>query len=145
MTIRRNVALVIMNDAGHILIGERSDLPGAWQLPQGGIDAGEDAETAGWRELAEETGLGADDVALVTKAGPFTYHLPSGVVSERGFSGQEQTYLLFRLTAPAAILRPNEEFRSFRWAPRSEVLSLAVSFKRPCYEAAFRVFFGELP
>ncbi len=145
MTIRRNVALVIMNDVGHILIGERSDIPGAWQLPQGGIDAGEDAETAGWRELAEETGLGPDAVTLIAKAGPFTYHLPPGIVSDRGFSGQEQMYLLFRLTNGAVVLHPNEEFRSFRWAPRSEVLSCAVSFKRPCYEAAFRVFFGNEP
>ncbi len=143
MTIRRNVALVIVNDAGHILIGERSDTPGAWQLPQGGIDDGEDPETAGWRELAEETGLGPETADLTATAGPFTYHLPAGVASERGFTGQEQTYLLFRLTAPAAILRPNDEFRSFRWADRNEVLSLVVSFKRPCYEAAFRAFFGE--
>lgn len=144
MTIRRNVALVVINSAGRILIGERSDIPGAWQLPQGGIDPGETAEEAGWRELAEETGLGPEAVEIVGTAGPFTYHLPAGVISERGFTGQEQIYLFFRTISPEVTIRPNEEFRAFQWVERSEVLKRAVDFKRPCYEAAFHAFFGKL-
>jgi len=143
MTIRRNVALVVVDAAGRILIGERSDIAGAWQLPQGGVEPDEDIEAAGWRELSEETGLGPDMATLVGRAGPFTYHLPKGAASKRGFAGQEQTYLFFRLARDGVTVRPNEEFRAFRWAGRAEVLALAVDFKRPCYEAAFRAFFGE--
>jgi len=145
MTIRRNVALVVIDLAGRILIGERSDIAGAWQLPQGGIDEGETVEEAGWRELAEETGLGPETAKLVGTAGPFTYHLPEEVVSERGFTGQEQIYLFFRLVHNEATIHPNEEFRAFRWTDRTEVLRCAPDFKRPCYEAAFRAFFGETP
>ncbi len=145
MTLRKNVALVIVNGAGQVLIGERTDIASAWQLPQGGVDPGETIEAAGWRELAEETGLGPETVVLAGSAGPFVYHLPEGVVSERGFNGQEQTYLLFRLTDATVNPQPNEEFRLFRWVSPREAIDLVVSFKRPCYEAAFRTFFGENP
>ncbi|HOW52595.1 MAG TPA: RNA pyrophosphohydrolase [bacterium] len=143
MNLRPNVALIVIDGAGKILIGERTDIAGAWQLPQGGIDTGEEAETAAWRELAEETGLTPAEVTLAGKSGPFSYRLPNGAVVARGFAGQEQTYFLFRLTAPTATLRPNDEFRAFRWEEPAAVLALAVDFKRPCYAAAFRELFGE--
>lgn len=145
MNLRPNVALVVVDGAGRILIGERTDIAGAWQLPQGGIDAGENAETAAWRELAEETGLTRAAVILAGHAGPFSYRLPNGAVAARGFEGQEQTYFLFRLTAPTVTLRPSDEFRAFRWEEPATVIALAVDFKRPCYAAAFRELFGERP
>lgn len=143
MSLRPNVALVVTDKSGRILIGERSDIAGAWQLPQGGIDAGESAEKAAWRELTEETGLTRAEVMLAGRAGPFSYRLPGGAVAARGFTGQEQTYFLFRLEEPTAELRPNDEFRAFRWEEPATVLALAVDFKRPCYTAAFRELFGE--
>jgi putative (di)nucleoside polyphosphate hydrolase len=143
MILRPNVALVVVDGAGRILIGERTDIAGAWQLPQGGIDEGETPEMAAWRELAEETGLTSTAVALTAHAGPFSYRLPDGAVAVRGFTGQEQTYFLFRLESPTVTLRPNDEFRAFRWEEPATVLTLAVDFKRPCYAAAFRELFGE--
>jgi len=143
MNLRPNVALIVVDGAGKILIGERTDIAGAWQLPQGGIDTGEEAETAAWRELAEETGLTRALVRLAGTAGPFSYRLPGGAVTARGFEGQEQRYFLFRLTASTVTLRPNDEFRAFRWEEPATVLSLAVDFKRPCYAAAFRELLGE--
>ncbi len=142
MKLRPNVALVVRDGAGRLLIGERSDMVGAWQLPQGGVEAGEAPEAAAWRELAEETGLTRAEVSLAGSAGPFSYRLPNGVVAARGFIGQEQTYFLFRLEKPATP-RPNDEFRAFRWEEPAAVLALAVDFKRPCYAAAFRELFGE--
>ena len=78
MQFRAGVVAVVTNSRGQIMAFERSDVPGAWQLPQGGINVGEDVGDAAWRELFEETGLGPDQVELSTSipSGPPTNGRP---------------------------------------------------------------------
>jgi putative (di)nucleoside polyphosphate hydrolase len=144
MTHRRNVALVIQDAAGRILIGERGDIAGAWQIPQGGMEKDESPEEAAWRELVEETGFGPDAVSLMNSTGPFCYLFPERARNRGEFTGQEQIYFLFKVIDASALPRPNDEFRSFRWETKETVLALAVDFKRPCYAAAFHAFFGDM-
>ena len=70
--------IMLMNAEGKIFVGQRNDSPlEAWQMPQGGIDPGEDAEAAALRELGEETGVMPDKVELIAEApGEFVYDLP---------------------------------------------------------------------
>ena len=67
------------DSAGRLMAFERCDTPGAWQLPQGGIDSGETPEQAAWRELEEETGLGPEEVVLDGPLGDWTVYESSKV------------------------------------------------------------------
>jgi putative (di)nucleoside polyphosphate hydrolase len=89
---RANVAAIVVNADGQIMAFERGDLPGEWQLPQGGIDEGETPVEAAWRELEEETGLGSKEVELVDEFPEWTaYTYPTGV-RKNGRLGQAQRW-----------------------------------------------------
>lgn len=145
--------IIIINSAGLIFVGQRIDTTAeAWQLPQGGIDEGEDAETAAMRELGEETGIQPDKVELVAVApGEFYYDLPDDLVGKlwKGkWRGQRQRWFLYRLTGDDSdidIATPHQEFRAWRWAPMAEVIALAVPFKRDLYQAVFSALGDHLP
>jgi putative (di)nucleoside polyphosphate hydrolase len=62
---RPNVAAILQRENGDIFVAERISVPGAWQFPQGGIDEGEDAETALFRELAEEIGIKREQLTVI--------------------------------------------------------------------------------
>jgi len=145
---RPNVAIVVLNHDGQLLACERSDLPGVWQVPQGGIEVGESEEDALMRELEEE--IGTNDIEMIGK-------LPEKVIYEwpeelyrRGFHGQEQTYFLVRLNPDAQIhfAMDNPEFSSFAWVSAKEFLSRISGFKREPYAKAIDLihyyFPGEL-
>ena len=87
-TFRANVGVVVADHAGRVLALSRAGRPGAWQLPQGGLDMGEEPEAAAWRELEEETGLDAEQVELVAEHPRWlTYELPPELepyVAEKG-------------------------------------------------------------
>ncbi|KAA0916386.1 RNA pyrophosphohydrolase [Aquicoccus porphyridii] len=147
---RRNVGVMLVNRAGHAFVGQRidSDVP-AWQMPQGGIDAGEDPREAALRELEEETGVSRDLVTVEAETdGWIAYDLPHDIVPRiwnGRYKGQEQKWFLLRFHGTDEQVRidadDHQEFSQWRWLPPEEVLAQIVPFKRPVYEqviAAFR-------
>jgi putative (di)nucleoside polyphosphate hydrolase len=139
-----NVAAILRNPEGKILVCERIDAPGAWQFPQGGIDPGETAEEALRREVWEEISV-PDGYTIAARRGPYRYEYPEGA-SKRGFQGKEQEYFLLEYTGdPAAIdlVTAHPEFRGCRWiAPREFQLSWLPKMKKAVYAAVFEDFFG---
>lgn len=140
------VGVMLMNRDGALFVGQRTDsaLP-AWQMPQGGIDAGETVEAAALRELAEETGIGPELVELVAVTPDWLrYDLPPdliGKVWKGRYRGQEQKWVLLRFTGRDDEVRidtAHPEFSAWRWLPPDEVLAQIVPFKREVYAAALQ-------
>ncbi len=140
---RNNVAAIVRNADGLLLTGERRDIPGQWQLPQGGIDGGETPEEALWRELEEETGLRRDRLILRQSAGPFSYRFPEHTHYWRGFIGQRQHYFLLDIIDDSVVAEPSEEFIGWMWLTPSEVYKRVIDFKKAVYRQAFTALLGE--
>ena len=137
------VGLAITNADGLIWAGERLDAPGAWQMPQGGIDAGEGIEEAGLRELTEETGL---EPGAVTVAGRtpdwITYDLPPEIAARlwKGrYAGQAQIWLHLAYPGPDAavdLTLHDQEFSRWTWLDPAALMERIVPFKREVYARA---------
>ncbi len=143
---RPNVGAVLFNPAGLVLVARRVDLPndeapaGAWQLPQGGIDEGEDPRQAVLRELAEEIGTAKAEV-IGEHEDWLTYDLPApliGVAWQGRYRGQRQRWFALRFTGVDSDIRfdldPHPEFDAWKWVKLASLPDLAVPFKRPIYE-----------
>ena len=142
---RPNVAAILVDPAGRILVGERVNLRESWQFPQGGLDPGETPEAGLPRELREELSLEPDDYAVEAKRGPYRYLFPPGR-TKQGYRGQEQHYFRLRLAAPASrvnVHTAHPEFRAVRWIePADFRLAWLPEMKRAVYRQVFRDFFG---
>ena len=145
---RPNVGVVLFNPAGRVWLGRRVRTPGPynWQFPQGGVDAGEDWETAARRELLEETGVSSAEVLAVTPDW-ITYDFPpghGGSKAARGFLGQKQKWFAMRFTGDDSEVdlqaHPPIEFDAWRWGQLDEVRSLIVPFKRAAYGQVIAAF-----
>lgn len=140
--------ILIVNRAGQVFVGQRLDTKvEAWQPPQGGIDPGEDAQTAALRELGEETGIAPDKVTLITEApGEFFYDLPDALIGriwQGKWRGQRQRWFLFRFHGTdddVNIATAHQEFRDWRWVDPGDVVGLAVDFKRALYRDVMAAF-----
>jgi putative (di)nucleoside polyphosphate hydrolase len=133
---RANVAAIVVNADGQIMAFERGDLPGEWQLPQGGIDEGETPVEAAWRELEEETGLGSKEVELVDEFPEWTaYTYPAGV-RNNGRLGQAQRWFTFRVSDKDVEPRPDGvEFTDWKWVTREWMVDNAVDFRQSSYRS----------
>ena len=136
-TYRKNVAVIVLNEAGKILACRRSDQHRTWQLPQGGVDDGESLEQTLFRELLEEIGTDSVDV-IGLLPDSITYEWPPEEY-HRGFRGQEQSYFLVRLRAGIEIdlsQAIDHEFDAVCWMGMNEFLTHVSGFKAPAYRQA---------
>lgn len=145
---RPAVGIMLINPARHVWVGQRRDNSlEAWQMPQGGLDPGEDVLEGALRELEEETGIVRGLVELVAQAPKeLTYDLPAdliGKVWKEPWRGQRQSWFLMRFLGADAdvnIATPEPEFRAWKWAPPAELPALIVPFKRRLYEDVVAAF-----
>ncbi len=143
---RPNVAAIIVNNKREMLICARSDMPYVWQIPEGGINEGEDPKTALLRELKEE--IGTDEVDIIAKIPfPIKYMFPEESIGKKGrnfkarYIGQEQSYFLVHLHEDAQIdLRTffPQEFVNVRWVNANEFLEKIIGFKKEAYTTAVK-------
>jgi putative (di)nucleoside polyphosphate hydrolase len=143
--LRTNVAAIIKRADGKILLGERSNVAGAWQFPQGGVKRSESAREALSRELQEELSLVPAHYRVIESKGPYRYLFPLGRTKE-GYHGQEQTYFLiefFGVDSDIDITTEEPEFVQFRWIQPNEFqMNWAPGFKQAVYRQVFFDFFG---
>ncbi|MBP2275854.1 MULTISPECIES: RNA pyrophosphohydrolase [Sphingomonas] len=140
--------LMILNADGKVFVGQRIDAEvEAWQMPQGGIDAGEDAQTAAIRELGEETGIAPDKVELIAIApDELFYDLPEelvGKVWKGKWRGQRQRWFLYRFLGSDAdidIATEHQEFKDWTWVEPHTLPEVIVAFKKPLYEQVLAAF-----
>jgi putative (di)nucleoside polyphosphate hydrolase len=137
---RRCVGIMLVNRQGLVFAGSRSDTsPIAWQMPQGGIDPGEDPKAAALRELKEE--VGSDKAVIVAESsGWLNYDLPPELLGKLWggrFRGQTQKWFLARFTGVDAdfdLDAHEREFDEWRWMPVDDLPRQIVEFKRIVYE-----------
>jgi len=144
---RAGVGIMLVNREGLVFGGRRIDTPGnAWQMPQGGIDEGEEPRQAVLRELAEETGT--DKAEIIAESGDWlSYELPPEVAArvwQGRYRGQRQKWFALRFTGTDADFdletHHQREFAAWRWLEPGRLPSLIVPFKRPVYEAVIAEF-----
>ena len=142
---RRGVGMMLTDGEGRVFVAQRMDMPGAWQMPQGGIHKREEPAAAAIRELKEE--IGTDRVELLAEMQDWlSYDLPADVVGKvwRGrYRGQTQRWFAFRFTGKDGdidLAADTQEFDAWQWVEADDVVGLIVSFKRPVYETVMAEF-----
>ncbi len=145
---RPGVGVMLLNDAKKVWVGQRLDSKlEAWQMPQGGLDPGEEPLAGALRELEEETGIRPDLVEILGRAKEeLTYDLPDdliGKIWKKPWRGQRQTWFAARFLGTdddIDIATPHPEFRAWKWADPAELPALIVPFKRKLYEDVVEAF-----
>lgn len=140
--------IMLVNRQGRVFVARRLDgTADTWQMPQGGIDDGEDAEAAALRELTEETGIAPEKVVVIGRSTEdHVYDLPDGLIGRLWggrFRGQRQSWFCLRFLGKDAdidIATEHPEFAEWRWADADELPELAVPFKRALYRAVLTEF-----
>lgn len=137
---RAGVVIVVRHPDGRVLAFERVDSPGSWQLPQGGLEVGEEPIDAAWRELGEETALGAAHVTAVAEHPDWVaYEWPAAARIRRGKDGvrrgQVQRWFLFEARSPEIEPVPDgREFSAWRWIAPADLIGEVIAWRRPAYD-----------
>ncbi|MDB5690914.1 MAG: pyrophosphohydrolase [Sphingomonas bacterium] len=145
---RPAAGIMLINSENKVFVAQRLDSTlEAWQMPQGGLDEGEDPEAGALRELEEETGIPPALVEVLARSsGELLYDLPSdlaGKLWKGRFRGQRQIWFLCRFLGrddQIDIDTPEPEFRAWRWVAPDELPALIVPFKRRLYEDVLAQF-----
>jgi putative (di)nucleoside polyphosphate hydrolase len=139
LPLRVGVGVIILNNKNQVFVGKRKDNPvNKWQMPQGGVDAGENFVTAMKRELFEETGIKNIQI-LKEIEGTFEYELPKnllGIIWKGKFRGQKQKWFIIRflgLDDEINLETEHPEFIEWKWIPVDSLPEVIVDFKRNLY------------
>ena len=140
LPLRRGVGIVLLNKANKVLVAKRIDNPkNFWQMPQGGVDEGEDFYHAALRELKEETSI--ISVKLIKEIeNKFTYILPDhliGIIWKGKFKGQKQKWFVMRFIGDELeinIKTKHPEFLDWKWVDLEDLTKIAVNFKLEVYK-----------
>ncbi|MEM7441373.1 MAG: RNA pyrophosphohydrolase [Pseudomonadota bacterium] len=142
------VGVMVVNRDGQVFAARRIDnAADAWQMPQGGVDKGEDPRAAALRELAEETSIPGNAVEVLGETDDWIpYDLPHDLVPKlwKGrFRGQEQKWFLMRFLGDDSLINietEEPEFSHWQWMDKAELLEKIVPFKRHTYKRVFEAF-----
>ena len=140
LPLRSGVGIVVLNKANKVFVAKRIDnAKNFWQMPQGGVDEGEDYLTAAYRELEEETSI--KNVELISELdGLITYNLPKhllGIIWKGKYKGQSQKWFLMRYLGEDSqinIKTKKPEFLDWKWVDLKEITNLVVDFKLHVYQ-----------
>ena len=140
LPLRSGVGIIVLNKDNKVLVAKRIDnQKDFWQMPQGGVDVGEDYLAAAYRELEEETSI--KNVKLIKELGGLTsYELPKnllGVIWKGKYRGQEQKWFVmefFGQNSEIDIKTENPEFCEWKWIDLEKITDLVVDFKLHVYE-----------
>ncbi len=147
---RPGVGVMLVNAAGQVFVGRRIDNREGdwWQMPQGGVDPGEDLREAALRELAEETGVTEAHATIIGEMGEtIRYDLPEELIGKLWggkYRGQEQGWFCLRFTGTDADIRLDAhdpaEFCEWKWVEPDRLPELIVPFKKRVYRAVVEAF-----
>tara|TARA_A100001015_G_C14983753_1_gene710626 strand:- start:653 stop:1129 length:477 start_codon:yes stop_codon:yes gene_type:complete len=140
LPLRNGVGIVLLNRENKVFVARRIDNPkNFWQMPQGGVDEGEDFLTAALRELEEETNI--KNVSLIKEIdGITTYELPDhllGIIWKGKYKGQKQKWFLMKFIGDDKeinINTKNPEFLDWKWIDIDQITEVVVNFKLHVYK-----------
>ena len=140
LPLRSGVGIVVLNKENKVFVAKRIDNPkNFWQMPQGGVDEGEDFLKAAYRELEEETSI--KNVKLIKELdGTITYELPDrllGLIWKGKYRGQKQKWFLMRFVGvdnEINIKTKHPEFLEWKWVELDKITDLVVDFKLHVYK-----------
>ncbi|MDC3257537.1 RNA pyrophosphohydrolase [Candidatus Pelagibacter sp.] len=140
LPLRSGVGIIILNKINKVFVAKRIDNPkNFWQMPQGGVDQGEDFLTAAYRELEEETSI--KNIEFIRELdGTTTYELPDhllGIIWKGKYKGQKQKWFLMRYLGEdneINVKTKNPEFLDWKWVDLDEITDLVVDFKLHVYK-----------